>query len=808
MRLTVITMLAGLTTGLAVPPSAGGEPDAAGPVLSLAFESFNKNLVRDVSAKFNHGVASGAVTVAPGKYGNALAFGGNGTASLLTIGDDASLDLTSGLTLEAWVYPTGPLPRWPTIIMKEQEGQLVYVLYGNADTNQPDTHLYIAGALRDARGTSQIPQNTWTHLAATYDGVTIRLYVNGVQAGTRPFAGAVATSGGPLQIGGNHIWTDENFTGRIDEVRIYDRALSAAEINADMTTPIVEPPADLAVEGQWSAKKDWPYVAIHATLMKNGKVLSWNNNSNYDIGQGMVWDPLTDAVSLVDPGPTNVFCAGHAVMPDGKVLVAGGHFDAYSGERDANQFDSATNMFQTLPPMSYIRWYPTVTALPDGRMLVVSGNTTCRTCWADRPEIYDPIANTWTTLTGAQRVVPFYPHTFVLPSGKLLVTGSQLQPVETLLLDVAAQSWTVLDPLPRDGGTSVMYQLGKVLKSGMAYNPDDPPVEASSTAWVIDTNVASPQWRAVAPMRFPRTQHTLLNLPDGTILSSGGGRNTDVFDEDNAVLQPELWSPQTEQWSVLAPMQTPRMYHSTALLLPDGRVLASGSGGFGPDQPSAEVFSPPYMFKGPRPAIAAAPLVIVNGTKFTVATPDAASIAKATLLRLGSTTHAFNTDQRYMELPLQKVNGGLHLDAPATWNIAPPGHYMLFLVNSAGAVSTAQIVRVPRSGEAVIGEASASSGGGAPFRIKKGTGGFQLTWSAPPAGPAPTRYKLYRTALGAAINPVCEADLGTGTSATLSTLTSNVGFLVVARSGSGEGSYGRDSAGYERPFANGAAVCP
>ncbi len=130
--------------------------------------------------------------------------------------------------------------------MQQQPAQLVYGLYANADTYQANTHLSIDGSLRDARGGTQLPFNTWTHLAATYDGTTIRMYFNATQVGTRAITGAIYRSNAPLQIGGNRIWNDEWFTGRIDEVRIYDRALSPAEITSDMNTPTTDLPVDSA----------------------------------------------------------------------------------------------------------------------------------------------------------------------------------------------------------------------------------------------------------------------------------------------------------------------------------------------------------------------------------------------------------------------------------------------------------------------------------------------------------------------------------------------------------------------------------
>jgi hypothetical protein len=158
----------------------------------------------------------------------------------VTVNDAASLDLTDGMTLEAWVRPSSNgITAWRTVVLKEQSGQLIYALYSNTDTNRPSGHVYVGGD-RDVRGTSQVAANTWTHLATTYDGSRLRLYVNGTLVNTRAQTGKILTSGGVLRIGGNSVWP-EFFRGRIDEVRIYNRALTAAEIQSDMNAPVSGP---------------------------------------------------------------------------------------------------------------------------------------------------------------------------------------------------------------------------------------------------------------------------------------------------------------------------------------------------------------------------------------------------------------------------------------------------------------------------------------------------------------------------------------------------------------------------------------
>jgi len=239
-----------------------------------------------------------------------------------------------------------------------------------------------------------------------------------------------------------------------------------------------------------------------------------------------------------------------------------------------------------------------------------------------------------------------------------------------------------------------MYQPGKVMKSGLARNPDFPSAPAVKTTYVLDMNQTSPAWRQTASMAFARTQHTLTILPDGTVLATGGGGVSDVNNLGAAVLAAERWSPTAETWTTLASMQIPRLYHSTALLLPSGLVLSAGGGRFGVDQPSAELYAPPYLFKGARPTITSAPSQITYGASFNVQTPDAGRIAAASLIRIGSVTHAINMDQRFLSLGFQVAGETLTVQAPANGNLAPPGYYMLFILDGNGVPSVAPIIRL------------------------------------------------------------------------------------------------------------------
>jgi PKD repeat protein len=221
------TRNASVTMTVTAPP-----PPSAGLVAAFGFDETSGTTANDASGTGNDGTILNA-TRTTGKYGNALVF--NGSNAWVTVADAASLDLTTGMTLEAWVFPR-TMSGWRSVLMKERPGQLTYALYGNTDTNRASVEI-AGGSSLDARATAPLALNAWTHLAATYDGATLRLFVNGTQVSSRAASGAMLSSGNALRIGGNSVW-GEYFDGYIDEVRIYSRALSAAEITSDMNTAI------------------------------------------------------------------------------------------------------------------------------------------------------------------------------------------------------------------------------------------------------------------------------------------------------------------------------------------------------------------------------------------------------------------------------------------------------------------------------------------------------------------------------------------------------------------------------------------
>jgi len=216
--------------------AGSAQAGAPGEVATYGFNEGAGTTVTDASGAGNHGSTSGTGWAPMGRFGGALSF--NGGSSFVTVPDSASLDLTTGMTLEAWVNPSALGGAWRTVVFKQSTDGMVYSLYAH-NGSRPAGQVHIGGE-QNAVAAAALPVSTWTHLAVTYDGAALRLYVNGVQAASKAQTGSIPASTGVLRIGGNSIWS-EYFAGLIDEVRIYNRALPASEIQADMTTPVGQP---------------------------------------------------------------------------------------------------------------------------------------------------------------------------------------------------------------------------------------------------------------------------------------------------------------------------------------------------------------------------------------------------------------------------------------------------------------------------------------------------------------------------------------------------------------------------------------
>jgi hypothetical protein len=472
-------------------------------------------------------------------------------------------------------------------------------------------------------------------------------------------------------------------------------AYNSAGMNttASPVTVTVDHSGNAAVVGSWSSVTNLPTVAMNLILLKNNKLMFYEDGASVTI-----WDYLNNVFTSA-PISVDLFCSGFASLADGRILVVGGYGGSSSafGIANAEIFDPSNNSWTTVPNMSYRRWYPTATTLSDGRILVTAGWQTTNHTNAGIPEIYDPSTNQWTKLTNANNPFETYPFMFVLQDGRIIHVGGTEYATNTDTLNMSTQSWSVVDSRIIDGGSASMYLPGKIMKAGSATDSQGTGPSANTT-FVLDTTQPSPTWQQTPSMAYPRSFLNLTELPDGSVLATGGETDKNGGNIANAVYAAELWSPPTQTWTTMSSMKTPREYHSTALLLPDARVLVSGMGfDFGQvtDETNAEIFSPPYLFKGARPTISLAPAQIQYGTNFSVTTPDYASISKVVLIRTGATTHFFDQNTRYVPLAFQQTTGGLTVTGPVDGNLAPPGYYMLFLVNASGVPSVAPIVQIP-----------------------------------------------------------------------------------------------------------------
>ena len=282
---------------------------STGLVAAYGFDEGAGTTTADRTGNGNTGTLSNATWSTAGKFGNALFFNGNNAR--VNVADSNSLDLTSAMTLEAWVRPSITSAGYRTVLMKEQSGNLGYALYSTTDTNRPNTEAVIGGAFEVAPAANPLPAGTWSHLAATYDGSQLRLYVNGTQVAQTAASGSISTSTAPLRVGGNAVW-GEWFNGWIDEVRVYGRALSAAEIQDDMNTSVVPDttaptvltrvPANLAA----GVNVGTVVSATFSELMRASTITSSNVVLQGPGGAGVAatvsYDPATSVATLTPAG--------------------------------------------------------------------------------------------------------------------------------------------------------------------------------------------------------------------------------------------------------------------------------------------------------------------------------------------------------------------------------------------------------------------------------------------------------------------------------------------------------------------------
>ena len=489
---------------------------------------------------------------------------------------------------------------------------------------------------------------------------------------------------------------------------------------ADAAAAAVAAAGDPDDVGEWGPLMNWPLVGVHVALMPNGEVLAYDSvgdsrteaypNEQQVRTRALLWDPQDSSISRTDAETgINIFCSGLAHLVDGSLFVAGGNKDVtLAGSAATNVFDSESDTWLRTDDMAYERWYPSTTPLANGEILITGGSAAQGEAIAI-PEVRG--------LDGAIRALDdaafdlerdpiyFYPWMDAGPDGQVFYTGPGAL-IQSL--DPSGEGeWKNLgfrDFEYRDYGSRAMYDVGKILVSGGGSPP-------SSTSETIDLTEEEPDDMAESTggMATPRRQHNLTVLADGSVLATGGlSSNAGQVDVLNGVYTAELWDPDTGEWRTLAAEERTRQYHSTALLLPDGRVLSSGGGICGaceensePDylEKNGQVFSPPYLFDddgspAARPTITDAPDSVGFDRTFDIATPDPATIAEVSMVRLGAVTHSVNMEQRYVPLDFEATGTGLTATSPPDGDAAPPGYYMLFLIDDEGVPSVSRMVRI------------------------------------------------------------------------------------------------------------------
>ena len=435
--------------------------------------------------------------------------------------------------------------------------------------------------------------------------------------------------------------------------------------------------------GQWLPPLEWPVITIHSAMLSNGQVLQYAYPGGGAFSVARMWNPATGQFTPAVV-PNDLFCSGLTFLADGTLYVTGGnntHCD-FQGRQTTNFFDPDSASWSFGDNMLDGRWYPTPVTLGDGSVVITSGlNALCENnLFIER---YVPGAGIELI---SLREMALFPRLHLLTSGLIAHVGPENW---TSLFDPDADEWTTVDNTNlgwRCEGTSVLvpgYPDMVMIIGGMC--------PLTSSVEVIDFGSTNPHWVLLQPMNYARGHADVLILPDKTLLVQGGG-TLDLY--ENPQLVPEIFDPQTQTWTELPPHVYGRMYHSTLVLLPDGRVLSAGQDS-GPSMFFGEIYEPAYLFRGARPDLTATPQRVAYGRPFSIAGSPAGGIGSVGLIAPTTNTHSFNNSQRYVDLDFEMLDAGaLTATGPASGNHAPPGFYMLFIVTPDGVPSVAQFVQV------------------------------------------------------------------------------------------------------------------
>ena len=770
------------------------KPSAASDIGLVALEYSGLSTVADATAVDQVADASGtsgsagtvgSAATAPTTEGNELAVGFYADSGF---GD--TLAAGSGFTQRADISPTANME----MLAEDQPAALGSTPAASAVTGANTVWLMATVVFESSlQTTPQAPTNvsaspgnnavtvTWTAPpsgGSQITSYTVTPFDNGVAQQPTVVAGAPA----PTQAvpGGMVNGTTYTFTVTATNAN----GTGPASAPSSPVTPSAEP------QGQWSALQTFPMVAISSILMDNGSFIFWDGWQQPEPTE--VWNPASPSTFTTLNAPDSVFCDGAAQLPDGRIIVVGGYGGLSTGQIgivDTNIFDPATNTWTRVANMNLPRWYPTLTELANGDYVAISGNSTDANHWADTPELYDPTTNTWTLLSKistSQVHEEEYPFSYLIPNGNVLTIG----PSEdvTYEMNVAAQTWTPVGG--QSGilnGSSIQYLPGKILYSGGAASVINTTPSTNTTA-VLDTTAATPAWRQTAPMLSDRIYHTLTMLANGEVLAVGGEATSNQAVVTKGVLPTEIWNPASETWSAAAPIAAARNYHSTAVLMPNGQVLVAGGGHYDglndKGQDSAQTYSPSYLFDGPRPTITSIPSSATYGSTISVATPDASSITAVNLVSLGTDTHQIDMNQHFVPLSFTAGSGSLNVTLPASGAVAPPGHYMLFILNSQGTPSIAPIISLGPSTTPVAPAAPSA------VTATAADGSATVSWTTPANGGSPiTSYSVTPTTGTTTLPPTVVTGNPPVTSVSVGGLTDGLSytFTVTATNAAGTG---------------------
>ena len=488
-------------------------------------------------------------------------------------------------------------------------------------------------------------------------------------------------------------------------------------------------PYDPLSMGRWSSPFIIPVVGITAVLLNTGKVMFWSydpvsyhNPQKSNNGVAFRWDPLTRQGYNIPP-PENIWCSGQTILSDGRVYVAGGNLRYPDGNAPAGQtswegsltnytFNPLNELWAKQPNMLRGRWYPTVTQLADNRVVITSGiDETGSNAINNVVEVFTPDPNPngigLVNAVGFHNASGLYPQQFLLPSGQMLEAGPNA--ASSFQLDPATWNWSALARMNSDHyylGNGVSYTDTSVLPArqlimvagGYNYTPPLVSNPVAANEWLDGFNPLA-GWNTYPQWQTARHYANTVMLPDGALLTVGGSRGLYGYEapEFSAELYSKPAGDLTGTWVKVAPSLVQAAYHSTAILLPDATVLLSqddmDSSAAAAFQHKAQVYSPPYLFKGAQPVITAAPSEARYGQSFQVSL-NRTDMASAVLVAPSATTHGNDMHQRLIKLQMQQIPGGLSLAVPASSALVPPGHYMLFVVDSAGIPSVAKFVHI------------------------------------------------------------------------------------------------------------------